>query len=102
MSSFWLCFDPEPAKELQERKKIRKNNTPFFGVFNQNPEIFGRKIQRPITPFLGCSTFDVSNSFREKQESPNSIIIMASPNKMKINYPKKNDKLESEFPITIF
>ena len=102
MSSFWLCFDPEPARDLQERKKIRKNKTPFFGVFNQNPEIFGRKIQRPITPFLGTSTFGVSNTNLDKQESPNSILVRASPNKIKMSYPKSNDKHDSDCPITIF
>lgn len=100
MSSFWLCFDPEPARELQERKNIRKNNTPFFGVFNQNPEIFGRKIQRPITPFLGNSTFGISTSNLEKQESPNSLLVKTSQNKF--IYPKSNDRSDSDCPLAIF
>ncbi|KAK8888640.1 hypothetical protein M9Y10_033372 [Tritrichomonas musculus] len=101
MSSFWLCFDPEPARELQEHKKIRKNNTPFLGVFKQNPEVFGRKIQRPITPFSVNSVFELSNSLKEKQESPNSRLLMTSSSP-KIDISKVNEKLSSEFPISIF
>ena len=83
MSSFWLCCDPEPAKDLkQQRKEVgsaTRTSSPFLGIFTEDPAVIGRKLPRPVTPFAPLPPVNTSNVISKSKDAVESTNICESP-----------------------
>ena len=107
MSYFWLCCDPEPAKNLMNSKVEQKNQTlrassHYFGIFTEDPANLGRMIPRPTTPF-NTNPSPINNIYENDTKMiPASIVCESPPASMTFEFSDARNRISPECLISIF
>lgn len=107
MSYFWLCCDPEPAKNLKNPKLEQKNQTlrassHFLGIFTDDPDNIGRMCPRPITPF-NTDPSPINTIFdNDTKDLTASIVCESPPASMTFDFNSIHHRESPECLISIF
>ncbi|KAK8899826.1 hypothetical protein M9Y10_002148 [Tritrichomonas musculus] len=107
MSYFWLCCDPEPAKNLKNLKVEQKNQTlrassHFLGIFTDDPDNLGRMCPRPTTPFNNEPSSIPSAFENESKGITASIVCESPPASMAFEFSDVRNRVSPQCLISIF